>query len=408
MATILKNDLAEALLLDIRAGRAAAEEHVGGERGAFLMFPTSVVVAGRVGAQLVYPLRVPVEPGSLVTSAGSADVAGVVEGTDVSGCFAWTVGGDAPPAARYRFRRRGREVAAPAWAAQLPRSQRLQEEPPERLAALQARYRRRRGDAEHRLLALSERVIRSACRGPVDRALRYRPALDVDDLVQRSLQTAGRLLPLYSSPQRPPCSWLGMLRLDGRRDLHRELSRLDWLPGEAASAVAIAQSCGIGRRRHPEATLAALVDTADRYGLPCPDIDAGQLDLALRATGALEHEITSFTVVPGPEPADPATAEVLATVARLVVDDNDTVARAALGDPVALDGIGEGVLGRLNGSGAGRAAARRCWDQFQRTGRLFSSPAGVAQFGARLDADRLAQLDQFLCRAAGLASLAPA
>jgi hypothetical protein len=408
MATSFNNELAEALLLDIRAGRAAARQSVGAERGAFLLFPTSVVVAGRVGAQLVYPLHVLVEPGSVATSAGSSEVAGVVAGTAVSGRFGWTVGGDPPPEAHYRFRRRGREVPAPAWAAQLPRSERLPAEEPERLARLRARYQRRRRDAEHRLLALSERVVRSSCRGPVDRALRYRPALDVDDLVQRSLQTAARLLPLYSSPQRPPCSWLGMLRLDSRRDLHRELSRFDWLPGEAAAAVALAQSCGIGRRCDPDDTLAALTDAAERFGLPCPDVDAAQLDLALRTAGALEHEISSFTAVPGPEPADIAVAEVLATVAGLVVDDDDTVARAARGDPVALEGIGEGVLRRLNGSRAGRPAARRCWEQFQRTGRFFSSPAGVAQFGALVGAERLAQLDEYLCRASGRPALAPA
>jgi hypothetical protein len=400
---ILRNDDAEALLLDIRAGRHAARQDVD-ERaaGAFLIFPTSVVTPGRAGAQLVYPLRADVEPGCLVTAAGTGHVGGVVGTVAVTGAFHWTVGSAEAPLASYRFRRRGREIPTPPWADQLPRSQALGSKGRAGLIRQQIRIRRHGRTAEHWLFTLTEQMIRRACRGPLGRAIDYRPAVDEDDVVQRGLQTAVRLLPVYASKDRPPCSWLGMLHLDGRRDMRREVSHLDWLPEDAVAAVTLADACGVRRLSDPSATWAALCEGADRLGEAPPGISAPELDAVLRARALLVHELAGARA-DGSEVCTTEGSQVSARVARLVSDDDELIAAAAASDSRALVKVGDKVVRQLrDGRESPPAARRRCWEQFQQSGQLFTTPVGLTRFAEVADPLSLAAIDECLRRAAGL------
>lgn len=410
MPAILGNTRAEELILDIRTGRHAAAQSMGGPAGAFLMFPTSVVTSDRAGTHLVYPLHMAVEPGSLVSAPGDAEVTAVVAGVKVTGTFEWSLSADRVAPARYQFKKRGREVAPPPWAAQLPCSQSLVPHSGVSLCREQARMRRRAEAAEHCLLRLSEHVIRLACRGPICAALRYRPVVDVDDVVQRGLQTAVRLLPVYTSPARPPCSWMSMLRLDGRRDMHREVFRLDWMPVDSASALVVAQVCGVNRQRDPAATLSELMAGVERLGLSSfPRIGATQLDVAMRAPGLVEHERIAHEVLPGPEAEGPTRRSgpppgvVAARVARLVTDDRQLIDRAAAGDGRALAQVAEHVVRRLGERReAPRLVRRRCWEHFLGTGQLFTSPIGLDRFSSAAGPGRLAAIDRSLQRAVGL------
>ena len=410
MPVILRNDDAEALLLDIRACRTAAAQPIDGRVGAILIFPTSVVISARAG-HAVFPLGSDVEPGTIVTESGSAQVAGVVAGISVTGFFHWTVGDDMARPAAYRFCRRGRDLPPPAWATQLPSSQQLPCLSPAALARRQDRLRRHGRNAEHWLLALTEQVIRRSCRAPVRQAIRYRPQIDVDDVVQRGLQTAGRLLPVYASKDRPPCSWLGMLRLDGRRDMGREITRLDWLPADAMAALTVDETGDPDCGDDPDATLAVLADAAEVLGRALPRITPAQLGAALRAPALLEYEQTADATVAGPElltPDDTAGGPGLtATVARLVSDDEEFIGSAAAGDPGALRRVGDQVVRRLSErSETPKLARHRCWEEFQQSGHLFASPIGLARFGAVADPDSLAAVDECLRRAAGLHAVA--
>jgi len=401
---ILRNDDAEALLLDIRAGHNAGRQEIDERAGAFLIFPTSVVTPGRTGARLVYPLVADAEPGCLVTAGGTGHVAGVVGAVAVTGAFHWTVGTGEAPAASYRFRRRGQEVPAPPWADQLPGSQALGSKGRAGLIRQQIRIRRHGRTAEHWLFTLTEQVIRQACRGPIGRAIGYRPAIDEDDVVQRGLQTAVRLLPVYASKDRPPCSWLGMLHLDGRRDMRREVSHLDWFPEDAVAAVTLADACGVRRQADPLATLAALCEGADRLGEAPPAITAPDLDAVLRARALLVHELAGAPANAGADLSDRERGQVAARVARLVSDDDELIARAAASDSRALAKVGNQVVHRLRDGGESPSAARRrCWDQFQESGQLFTTPAGLTRFADVADALSLAAIDECLRRAAGVA-----
>ncbi|HSS08838.1 MAG TPA: hypothetical protein VLL25_03075, partial [Acidimicrobiales bacterium] len=208
MGTILNNRDAEALLLDIRTASSAGAAPIDGPAGAFLRFPTSVVVDRPGRGQLVFPTHTDVEPGTLCHDDGTATLKATVDGFDVRGSFSWVVGrgdsGARPGRARYCFRRRGREVLPPVWANQLPTSSRLWAEPAAWLVRERCRLTRRGRHAEYWLLRLSERVFRNYCRGPVRRAIAVRPHVDEDDVVQRGLQAATRLLPVYASAARPP------------------------------------------------------------------------------------------------------------------------------------------------------------------------------------------------------------
>ena len=293
MPTILRNDQAEALILDLRTARAAQRQRIEVEGGAFLIFPTSIVLPAPEGGQLVFPLRCDTEPGSLVTGAGSGHVTGTVAGITVAGTFNWALDAGSPPAASYRFTRGGHETPPPSWAAELPPSQVLHRESQSTLARRQSSIRRRGSRSEYLLLTLTEQLLRHSCRGPIHHTLRFRPAVDVDDLVQRGLQTASRLLPIYASQDRPPCSWLGMLRLDARRDMHREVSRLDLLPAQVTAALALADACGTDLRADPTAGWDRVVDTARRLGWTVPRVSVSQLQAAVRAPDLIAHAATT-------------------------------------------------------------------------------------------------------------------
>jgi hypothetical protein len=407
MRAILRNDDAEALLLDIRTGRHGGSQVIGQRSGAFLVFPTAVVVPGAASGHLVFPLDCDFEPGTLVTGDGAAVVSGTVAGVKVTGTFTWSVDGGPPAPAAYHFRRRGRELAAPPWAAQLPVSQQLFAKGPAALARQQARLRRRGHTAEHFLLSLSEQLVRQSCGRPIQRALRYRPPLDVDDLVQRSLQAAARLLPLYTSAGRPPCSWLGMLRLDGRRDLHRELIRLDWLPADAVAALALAEACGIDRNADPAAVWNAVVVASDRLGLPALRSGPAQLEAALRAPGEAARAAAAAATLAGPDVDGDEAGPVAASVARLVTSDTELITLAGEGDPRALKKVGDKVVRGLSAPRLSLRAARDgIWEEFLQTGQLFTTATGHERFGAVADAATLGAIDECLRRAARIRSVA--
>ena len=417
MPSILRNDDAEALILDIRSGRHAATQTIGEAPGGFLVFPTSVVTSRPGGGQLVFPLRTDAEPGMLVHGDGTATVSGVVAGTKVTGSFSWALS-DArdsdertilSPAA-YCFRRGGREQAPPAWADQLPSSQSLAARPRAVLMRQQRRLIRQGRTAEHWLLTLTERVVRHSCRGPIHRAIQYRPQLDVDDVVQRGMQVACRLLPVYASPARPPCSWLGMLRKDGRRDMHREVARLDWLPPAAAAVVALAESSGIVLDADPATTLAALSEAAGRHGQALPRLSAGQVRTALQAPALVSLDSLSIGPV---EVADHQTTSgwalddgedgaAVAAVARLVSDDPELIGLAVHGDSRALRTVADHVMGALGRDCEGhRTTRQRCWDELQGSGRLLATTTGVERFASKASAASLAAIDESLHRATG-------
>ena len=417
MASILNNADAEALLLDIRTAGAAAGQVIDDGDGAFLLFPTSVVTACARGGQLVFPLQAEAEPGTVVRTDGTSEVCGTVAGVSVSGAFSWTLGDERPAQApvvapaRYGFRRRGRDVAAPAWASQLPGSRCLAAVTPLSLDRHRCRLLRQGRLAEYWLLKLTERVVRQVCRGPMRRAIDHRPPVDVDDVVQRGMQVVSRLLPLYASSQRPPCSWLGMLRLDGRRDMHREISRLDWLPPEAAVVVALAAAAGVGPGSGPSATLAALTDAVERAGRRLPRVGPRQVHAALTAPPITPLEQLPAAYLDATVPrvelevdgVEEQPGRVAAEVARLVSDDPALVALARQGDDVALGRVGAKVLAAL-GRGRESAAAtrRRCWADFHDTGRLFDTDGG-RQGLLPATAMSLAAIDEALRHAAGLA-----
>ena len=404
MPSILRNDDAEALILDIRGARTAAIQPIGSEAGAFLVFPTSVFLPGSARGQLVFPLFCDTEPGTLVAGTGRVAVTGVVSGVSVEGGFCWSVGADAPPPAGYVFRRRGREVAVPPWASQLPGSHALASQSPKRLAREQLRLVRQGRNAEHCLLSLTERLLQHTCRGPVRRALRYRPPIDEDDLVQRSLQVASRLLPLYASKDRPPCSWLGMLRLDGHRDLHREVTSLDWLPADAVAALMLADAYGIDRHRDPTAAWNALVEASSRDGQALPRIGPTRFEAAVRAPFLLTQALAAATTYcdDGDDGDDGDAGQLAAAVAALITTDSRLIALAGAGDPEALRRVGDQVVRRLSPT----HERDGLWDEFRHSGQLFTTPIGRRRFGSVADPSTLATIDQCLLRVAGIRPVA--
>jgi hypothetical protein len=283
VGTILNNEHAEALLLDIRAAGQAARTVIGDREGAFAVFPISVVTGGGRGGQVVFPLRVGLEPGSLCTADGQASVGGRVGEIEVSGRFGWTVGEGSPEPSRYSFCIGSRPVSPPPWAVQLPHSLALGRRRPSELGWDQARLVRQGRLAEHQLLRLTEQVLESCCRGPLRSVLGTHRLVDESDLVQRGLNVVLRLLPVYASAQRPPRAWLGMIHLDAKRDMHRAISQLDWLPRELSELVHRAQLAGIELDAEPDVTLAALVAASLDNGQPLPRVSADQVRAALAA-----------------------------------------------------------------------------------------------------------------------------
>lgn len=399
MPAILRNDDAEALILDIRVARTAATQTVPGGPGAFQLFRTAIVLPGAKRGHLVFPLHCDAEPGSLVTAEGRAEVSGAVAGLRVTGAFHWTVGEGPPQPESYRFRRGDRDVPPPQWADQLPRSQLLTPRPPAALVRQQVHLRRAGRHAEHCLLRLTERLLHQTCHGGLNRGLLYRPPIDVEDLVQRGLQTAARLLPVYASKDRPPCSWLGMLRLDARRDVRRELTSLDWLPVDAVAALTLADSCGIDLAADPAGAWDALLDAAERHRQPLPRLEPAKLEIALRAPALAAHAARAARTVPGPD-VDDEPGRVASAVARLVSGEQDVVALAGAGDATVLDRVAAQVRRRLNGP------PDQLWEEFVASGQLFATPVGVERFGDHTGRDALVDIDACLRHAAGLRPLA--
>jgi hypothetical protein len=412
VTSIITNAEAEQLLLDIRVGRAAAHAEVGDFEGAFLIFPTSIVVAVPGRGQNVFPLHTLTEPGVCCRGIGSSSVTGQVDGVAVEGRFWWTV--DGPPwcrplpSARYRFQRAGYQLDRPVWADQLPRSQWLQPLPPGALSRQRTRLARRGRAAEHELLSRTAKVFEHCCRGPLRRVIATRPLLEAADLVQRAMQVAGRLLPVYASAARPPCSWLGMIQLDGRRDLHRSVSQLDWLPRDLAEVVGRIETVDVRPHDDPTVTLAAIIEAAVAHHQPLPRATPQQIEAALAVPQLIPLD-------PGPGRPAPSTLDALgrldpdlqaadeergawmASVGRLVSAEPVLVLLASLGDDDAICRIGERVVAALRQPGESKATTRaRCRHEFHAAGRLFTSAEGLGRFGAQAPPLHLAKLDAAL------------
>jgi hypothetical protein len=415
VTSILTNHEAERLLLDIRMGRTAATADGRALDGSVLAFATSVVIVVPGRGHNVFPLRTSAEPGMVCHGDGESSLTGDVDGVAVDGQFGWTLAGPVSSAS-YRFRRNGRRVAGPEWADQLPRSQRLLPVGPASLARQRARLVRRGRAAECELLRRTAMVFERACRGPLRRAIAVRPALEVSDVVQRGMQVAGRLLPLYTSPTRPPCSWLGMIQLDGRRDLHRAITQLDWLPRDLAEVLVRMETAGgIAPCDDPTVVLAAIIEAAVTHRQPVPRATLRQVEAALSAPQLIPLDATTMTVAatttihqalgagdPSMEAADDHPGRLTAAVGRLIGADPSLVTRASLGDQQAIHRIGQGVIAAMRQPGETSACTRlRCQREFDNAGRLFTSADGLVSFGDHHPAFHLAQLDASLAELAG-------
>ncbi len=411
MTSTLTNDDAERLLLDIRVGRNAALGLAGEQTGAFLVFPTSVVVAVPGRGQNVFPLRTAIEPGTLWREGGSCAISGRVDGIAVVGRFWWAVDGPGHPsplmAASYRFVRSGNQVGRPEWADQLPGSQRLHGLRPATLQRQRIRLIGKARGAEHELLARTAKVLEHCCRGPLRRAITLRPTIEVADVVQRGMQVAGRLLPVYSSAARPPCSWLGMIQLDGRRDLHRAVTQLDWLPRDLAEVLARIDAAGIAAGQDPTLTLAAIVEAAVDHHQPVPRATPRQIEAALATPQLVPLDSLSSARSPADDARwasdaaldalDQQRGAVMARIGRLVEVEPALVVLAALGDDQAINRIGERVIAALRRPGETRATTRqRCRHEFHLAGRLFASAEGLGCFGEQARPADLADLDTTL------------
>jgi len=222
------------------------------------------------------------------------------------------------------------------------------------------------------------------------------------------MQVAGRLLPLYSSVARPPCSWIGMIQLDGRRDLYRAVTQLDWLPRDLAEVLGrLETAVGVAPSDDPSEVLAAMIDAAVSHHQPVPRASLRQVEAALSAprlvpvdtTGADAATSAAFQrrlskADPALESGDDQPGRLTAAVGRLIGADAGVVARASLGDHAAIAEIGHGVIAALRQPGETSTRARqRCKREFDSAGRLFASGDGLACFGDRAPAPDLVQLD---------------
>jgi hypothetical protein len=272
---------------------------------------------------------------------------------------------------------------------------------------------RRGGAAEHELLARTAKVFERSCRGPLRRAIATRPALDPADVVQRGLQAAVRLLVVYASPARPPCSWLRMLRLDGMRDLHRAVSQLDWIPRDVGEIVARLEPGDRASLPDPTVVLGAIIEAAVEHGRPVPRATPTQVGTALRAPRLVPLQgpgapagvsvATMGGVDPCLEAAEEQRGALTAEVGRAVRAHPTETARASSGDDVAIAEIADLVLAALRRPGETKAMTRlRCRRLVATGGRLF---AGADGSGNRADGRRarLTRIDAALA-----ALLAPA
>jgi hypothetical protein len=417
MGAILNNEDAEALILDIRIGRHAEAVTLDGGSGSFILFPTVVIIDRPGRGQLVFPLHTSVEPGALCRHAGAAAVSAVVDGVAVEGQFRWTVT-DGPgevgvTPSTYHFLVDGRSVPTPSWACQLPRSTALRRRNGAQLLRDRERLVRQGHLAEHWLMVLSQRVMEASCRGPLRRVLATHRLVQEEDVVQRGLQVAARLLNIYASPKRPPSSWVGMIQLDAKRDMHREVSQLEWLPQELAEVVDRARVAGISLDDDPTVTLAALIEASIDAGQPLPRVSAERVRTALSAPNIVTLDApagenwpallsTVGALDPALEAADDHRGEAAAALARLIVDDQATIVRAFLGEPAAIRSVADRLIATLRQPGEGAVATRRrCRDLFWTTGQLLSAQAATGRFPDAAAGD-LAAIDAALRAAVGL------
>jgi hypothetical protein len=206
-----------------------------------------------------------------------------------------------------------------------------------------------------------------------------------------------------------------MIQLDAKRDMHREVSQLDWLPRELSEVVDRARVAGIVLDDDPTVTLAALIDASLEAGQPMPRVSPGQVQSALSSPelvtldaplGAWHGWQPQDGGVGRPDPAFDAVedrqGEAAAAIASFVVDDQETVLRAFLGDPVALKIVADRVVGALRRPGEALSATRcRCREQFRATGNLLSAEGASGRF-PDIPAQDLASLDAALRAAIGL------
>ena len=234
-----------------------------------------------------------------------------------------------------------------------------------------------------------------------------RPALDVADVVQRGLHAAVRLLPVYASAARPPCSWLGMIRLDGRRDLHRAVTQLDWLPRDVAEIVARLEPGDAAPGRDPTVILGGIIEAAVEQGHPVPRATPSQVRTALAAPHLVPLDGPGAMVGAPPgilgrrdprlHAVEEQHGELTASVARLVGAQPGQVVQASLGDDATIARIGDLVVAALRRPGETRATTRlRCRRELHADGRLFTSSEGLRAFAGDDGQRHLAQLDAAL------------
>jgi hypothetical protein len=367
-----------------------------------------VVLPGHRSGQLAFPLQVGLEPGSLCSIGGQAAVTARVAGVTVEGSFSWTMGRGPLRPAEYEFRVNGAPVPAPPWAVQLPTSMRLVRRSATELERDRARLVRRAQVAECRLLRLTEQVLESCCRGPLRFVLATHGLVDESDLIQRGLQVALRLLPVYASARRPPRTWLGMIHLDAKRDMHRAVSDLDWLPRELTETVYRARQAGIALDAEPDLTRAALLEDCLLNGRPLPRVSAAQVHTALTAPVFLSLDARPLPdaglYAPDPrlDDVDDQPGRAAATVAALVSSDPTTVSGVFEGDPRAVQKVAERVVARISQPAENRQAVReRARRRFLVSGQLLTREGFPA-----VPPRRLAALDDALRQALDLEPVA--
>jgi len=202
-----------------------------------------------------------------------------------------------------------------------------------------------------------------------------------------------------------------MLALDAKRDMGREIGRLDWLPQELGDVLTRARAAGIALNQDPSVALGLLVESADSADLPAPRVSVRQAQRALSAPHLVPLDILNVTDLDLPdrdvigeiEVPGRAPGVIAAAVARLVCRQPELTALAFLGEPLALVKVGQAVIDAVRQAGESeRAARRRCRCEFMSSGRLFTTDAGYARFGAAAEPGRLAAIDAALGAAVGL------
>jgi hypothetical protein len=200
-----------------------------------------------------------------------------------------------------------------------------------------------------------------------------------------------------------------MIQLDGRRDLHRAVTQLDWLPRDLVEVIGRIETADIAPNRDPTVTLASIIEAAVEHHRPVPRATPQQVATALATPRLVSLEtvaVGGHEALSRPDrglaAADDERGAVAATVARLVLADPGLAVRAWLGDDGVIDRIGDRVIAVLRRPGETKTATRqRCRQEFHAGGKLFSSAAGLQHFGRNAPAGHLADIDATLAALAG-------